>query len=549
MTEQALRPNLCNVVKNLVLIGLAVCLGWGISRGQESSPHIKKIIIQRDNVFSDTSPQAKKFPFKLANKLHLVSREYVIRRELLFKEGEKLDSSMLAETERNLRRLEFLSDVVITSAGPSDSVDVIVRTQDLWTLSPSVSASGGGGKNSFYIGIDDENLLGRGQTLAFYYSQDNLDFFKEEYGGLFWERNLFSARIGLLVSINDLTHGHARLLRVERPFFSLAEGWAFNLQMAEYQDQAGFYLNGREVIRNQFKSQKVEASFGLAKGELKRSELELQYSYSFEKYRPVAYRTGLDTSQFPLVEENEKLGWLTLTFKAGNIHFGRSKNLDRYRRTEDLNLGWSTKLGIGRSAALLGSQSESWYFSPAGRFALQLSERQYLNLSAKSSAFWQEGDFRRVENGFYAAYFNQMLSQQTLVFGVRAFDYTRQLQNRQFILGGANGIRGFDANRFSGTKAVVVNLEDRIFSNLQILTFGMGGAVFIDGGQAWNRTGDINFPKDLRWSYGIGLRLGPTKAFANRVIRLDLARSFHSDSYYVSFGVGQVLGWEQPSIL
>jgi hypothetical protein len=54
----------------------------------------------------------------------------------------------------------------------------------------------------------------------------------------------------------------------------------------------------------------------------------------------------------------------------------------------------------------------------------------------------------------------------------------------------------------------------------------------------------MNLPKDLRWNYGIGLRLGPTKAFANRVLRFDLAKSFHSGEYFISFGLGQIFEWD-----
>ena len=45
--------------------------------------------------------------------------EQVIRRELLFAEGDVLDSTRVAETERNLRRLLFIGEVHIhlTSTG------------------------------------------------------------------------------------------------------------------------------------------------------------------------------------------------------------------------------------------------------------------------------------------------------------------------------------------------------------------------------------------------------------------------------------------------
>ena len=41
------------------------------------------------------------------------TREAIIRRELLFSEGESLDSTLVAESARNLRRLFFLGQVDI----------------------------------------------------------------------------------------------------------------------------------------------------------------------------------------------------------------------------------------------------------------------------------------------------------------------------------------------------------------------------------------------------------------------------------------------------
>src|SRR4030067_809499 len=150
-----------------LLVGFILILGCrkqGLADEKESI--VRSITIHRENVYSDSQPEARRFPFKLANKLHMVSKEGIISRELLFGPGEPLDYQKVDETERNLRKLQFLTNIKITYQTDSDTADVFVHTQDLWTLSPSISASGGGGKNKFSFGIDAENFLGKGETVA-----------------------------------------------------------------------------------------------------------------------------------------------------------------------------------------------------------------------------------------------------------------------------------------------------------------------------------------------------------------------------------------------
>src|SRR2546422_5107591 len=57
----------------------------------------------------------RSLPYIWANRLHFETREYVIRRELLFEEGDPANPDVLYESERNLRRLNFLRSEEHTS--------------------------------------------------------------------------------------------------------------------------------------------------------------------------------------------------------------------------------------------------------------------------------------------------------------------------------------------------------------------------------------------------------------------------------------------------
>jgi len=62
---------------------------------------------RRGSVFSEE--QAVSWPYKLANEVHVVTKEALIRSQLLFQPGEMVDHHRLLESERWLRRNEYLS--------------------------------------------------------------------------------------------------------------------------------------------------------------------------------------------------------------------------------------------------------------------------------------------------------------------------------------------------------------------------------------------------------------------------------------------------------
>lgn len=111
---------------------------------------------------------------RVANALHVQTKEFVIRRELLFNKGDSVNQALLDETERNLRRLGFLNSVEIREVRLSDStVDVSVATHDSWSLSGGLWYSTKGGIIKYGANVTERNLAGLGQTLGFTYDHQS----------------------------------------------------------------------------------------------------------------------------------------------------------------------------------------------------------------------------------------------------------------------------------------------------------------------------------------------------------------------------------------
>ena len=73
---------------------------------------IRDIKIIRKEVFEKEDPDWF-FASPFGNWFHSLSREYLIRDELLFEEDSYIKEDILFETERNLRKLELFTNVKI----------------------------------------------------------------------------------------------------------------------------------------------------------------------------------------------------------------------------------------------------------------------------------------------------------------------------------------------------------------------------------------------------------------------------------------------------
>ena len=91
---------------------------------------ISKINLKRHDIFDLTHPKTLWF-HRFANEYHVITTEPTIRDDVLFREGEQLDTEVLAETERLLRSRRYLrqAEVQVTEFCKSDqSVVVTVST-------------------------------------------------------------------------------------------------------------------------------------------------------------------------------------------------------------------------------------------------------------------------------------------------------------------------------------------------------------------------------------------------------------------------------------
>ena len=137
------------------------------SPADSTSRTIRAVTIQRNDIF-DPAESTSWFT-RLANRLHITTREGVVRRELLLKAGDPYDSARAAETARNLRALGVFRQVQVDSVRSDSGLIVNVTTRDGWSTRPEFRFRSTGGETEYTIAFIEDNLVGTASQASVQY--------------------------------------------------------------------------------------------------------------------------------------------------------------------------------------------------------------------------------------------------------------------------------------------------------------------------------------------------------------------------------------------
>jgi hypothetical protein len=127
--------------------------------------HIRLMNLGFERDFRDTTSRVRNFSTRLAQTLHVNTKDWVIRQNLFQEEGQRVDPYILADNERYFRSLDFLQDARIllrSVPGSPDSVDMLVVTKDLFSLKLVLDNEG---TNTVKARISESNFLGMAQKI------------------------------------------------------------------------------------------------------------------------------------------------------------------------------------------------------------------------------------------------------------------------------------------------------------------------------------------------------------------------------------------------
>jgi outer membrane protein assembly factor BamA len=231
---------------------------------EQRGARIGNIQIDVDDVFENTTHLAA--PYRIANDLHISTHDTTVQQQLLFHTGDAYDRRVLDETARMLRAQRYLNEASVEPVRYNEAdntVDVLVRVHDVWTLSPGLSFGRKGGENSTRVKFADTNFLGLGKELSLARSND-VDRTAWELG--YVDPNVFGSWWRLAANYSSLSDGSEQALSLERPFYAMDTRWSAGFSAGDLTNDISRYSLGHVVERLQMQERKFEINGGFSEG-------------------------------------------------------------------------------------------------------------------------------------------------------------------------------------------------------------------------------------------------------------------------------------------
>jgi hypothetical protein len=485
------------------------------------------------------------FAHRTLNLLHPATRERIINNELLFAAGDPFNEERLAETERNLRGLGFLTNVTITPLDTlSDgSVPVEVKVQETWTLTTQFSYSKSSSSDRWTALMSDTNFLGYGVQLEAAIGHEEDRDWRSMY---FQNRRVLGTQWLVRARTTDLSDGYNRELGLERPFYAMDDTWGVSATAWDLSYKPRYYLSRTSVDPNDFSGDRLymnpqqrregvslQTRLRISKrGEGRIWRIGAGLSSEFVAFdipdevvlsdeRVISETEARVAAGEGLVRETGRTAQPFLLIETQGREWGRDRFVLRYGGDEDIPLDPRGSLKFGPALSGLGSDQSRWVYEgevfdwsrmgPGWLLFWGLTKGSL----ASSEKAWSQTD---IMMGWFGHLLGGM--NRVVVEGIRTEDPVGTMVPT---LGLTRGLRTLENDGLVGDRLVRWNIEHAILFPHEVFGFTRFGlAAFYAGGSAWwdQEKGGVD---DARHEAGIGLRFGPSRSARTEIGRLDLA--------------------------
>ena len=492
---------------------------------EASGARIGDIVLVRENVFDLSQPGENRRLYRLANRLHSVTADKVIRAQLLVKSGDRYSRRLLSESARILRGNRYLFDAkVVPSRYENGLVDIAVWTRDVWTLIPDLSFSRTGGEDKWRIGAVENNLFGLGTRVKATY-EENVD--RDIAVFEFNDQNIFRTRTELTLQLADSSDGGAERFLLRRPFYALDSRWSAGVDLSASDFEQRFFDLGDEAAEYRQESNFFTAFGGLSSGLQDGWVKRWTAGFVFDEDR---FTDALEPELPALLPTNRRLVYPFVGFELLEDDFKTAANRDQFERTEDFLLGTRLSATLGYASEALDSDRNSLLYWAGYSRGFGAIDKKALLLRGHASGRVEGGNAVNTLFSLNLRYYSQRTKKRLffiLIDGAWGSDL--DLDNLQ-VLGGTSGLRGYPLRYQSGSSRLLVSIEERYFTDWYPFRLArVGVAAFADAGRTWGRNALGNEPLGWLTDVGIGLRLAPTRAGSREVYHIDLAFPLDGD--------------------
>lgn len=456
----------------------------------------------------------------LANSIHIESQRDAVNALLTIDTGNAVEARRIYEAERVLRQLGYLKDAAIHPLRCKDeTVDVVVRARDAWTLKFYLGIDTAGGESTSQIGLVDRNFLGTGKGVSFSRKRE-LTRTSASYG--YDDPALFGTDLTFSYKYRDLSDGKGNEYRLARPFRRLDQQWSFTIDVEDTIQEIGFYdatelaWSARQsILSSRYEAQRLVSLDGNAgwRAGLGWQRDKAEFSDIFEEMPGLRPRPNSD---------NRDLEGTYLSLERFNDEFSSYRNLRAMEQSEDYNLGFVGRLKLGsfedradRRSGEFGAVeiTNGAEIGDDGLllYRMELSGRRR---NAAGSHRWEAAYADFDITGYYPSSWRH-----TWVLNLELDSRERADPEDELYLGGIDGMYGYPQHFRVGDQRWKLHAEHRYLTDTVLFdTLKIGFAAFVEAGRIRGLDG--------HWSrqfadVGIGLRIGNL-------------RSAFADTYYIA---------------
>lgn len=428
---------------------------------------------------------------KTANNLHRKSREYVIRKNLFFRENQPLYPFLLADNERHLRDQEFLQDALIIVTpirGNRDSVDIIVRTKDVFSLGGRARMHN---LTSFSIEPREDNVLGTGDRIALRMLFDNERQRKFGVGAEYIARNIAGSfvdgYVGMINFADAFNSGKEqetmRYARFIKPLVNPYMRWTYALELADHRTANMYATDSLYEMDFQYNYYNVDAWVGL------NMSADKLTGKSYEDRLRKLISARVIQQHFDLVpvkfEGSYNWRYANLTALLGSFsifrqEYYKTQYIYGFGRNEDVpegidmsaTAGWTKKNGLERP--YLGLDFQRYYFTRG---------ESYFNYTARIGGFLYKKQLQDIDILFNLDHFSKLryLGNKWKMRNFLGAGIGRQVNkslNQPLFIRNSFGLPEFDNGELPGDTRIAVRGETVFFTPWNFLNFRFAPFVF-----------------------------------------------------------------------
>lgn len=507
-----------------------------------ASGRVSEIDIDSRSIYDPTSTNIAPlaWTYRLLNLLHVNTSHSFIRGELLLKEGDCFDSFLMSESYRLLDQHSFMYvDSMTDNDDGNGGHKIHVITRDEWSTKVDIAPTYEGGINLERFQATEENFLGHGVFAEFtYYARRET---RTHSFGLRTPRFFGRSDAGIAIGTSRPGRffdqywrypfvGDAGRVAVREGYDNTTDFFAYSTDGSgeqftqvllpvrrEFAELSGAYRLGRP------------GALWILGASLTRDQVTFPNSAEIT-YGDFDVRDTFPGALPPRMQRQLR----DYSATRASLHLGlrtfryvEYTGIDALREQNLYGLGVFAGLTVGKGLGFLirsGAPADNGFYTRGHLSITEPLGLSLLRISGTLETRRDSGAWRDILADADLAFYGRAsaLPGQTLFFRASTSGGWNTTLPFQLSLGGREGVRSLDEDRYPGGRMVRFIAEDRIALPWPTRTADLGLTLFSDLGRVW--AGDAPYGVNSGWqaALGFGLRLGVPRR-TRHIWRLDIA--------------------------